>query len=81
MNGEFENETSSGQPVAVNINDFIEHDQGIDGLSGIGQVSIVSAASEIVQTGSGEMSLEGLYGALFPLYDVFPRCFSGDEAT
>lgn len=61
---EFVSEYLSVNPVEVNIDDYVEHDVEINGLNTNGQVAVLNGLST-----SGEPSLNGNYGALFPLYD------------
>lgn len=61
---EFQSQSRSTQPTEVDIDFFIESDQDTDGNPGIGQMPLISDLNT-----SGEPSLSGNYGLIFPLYD------------
>lgn len=65
---EFESQIYSGKPMQIAVSDYIESDQTIQGFPGSGQSEVVSGVNT-----SGEPSLEGNYGSLFPLYDGTDR--------
>ncbi|MEE4245991.1 MAG: hypothetical protein V2I33_11295 [Kangiellaceae bacterium] len=54
-----------GDPIAIDVNNYIEADQMVDGSSGSGQVSI---ASDVISI-DDEPSLGGLFHNIFPLWD------------
>jgi len=62
---EFVSDSLGSLPVRVDLDNFVEADIATDGSNGNGQAAIVSG----VTTGSSGPSLNGQYGAAFPLYD------------
>jgi hypothetical protein len=61
---EMQTNNFASQPTEINITDFVESDKAIDGAGISGQESIVLGLNT-----SGEQSIKGTYGSLFPLYD------------
>jgi len=61
---EFTSSTQGGVPTQVDIDYFIEADQDVDGNPGIGQTPLIADLNT-----SGEQTLGGTYGSVFPLYD------------
>ena len=60
----FESAQLSAVPTAVQVDAFIEHDQYIDGSTGMGQQPLIDGIDT-----SGELHIDGNYGSIFPFYD------------
>jgi Hydrazine synthase alpha subunit middle domain len=61
---EFESPTLSAVPTKIDVFGHIESDQRTDGTIGEGQAALISDIDT-----TGELSLNGNYGSVFPLYD------------
>lgn len=61
---EFQPQVPSMQPTEIYIDSHIESDLQIDGLGSAGQAALINGLNT-----SGAPSLNGSYGAAFPLYD------------
>lgn len=61
---EFQSQTLSAVPTEIDVDGHIEFNQRVDGTTGEGQTALIDGIDT-----TGELSINGNYGSVFPLYD------------
>ncbi|KZY73020.1 hypothetical protein A3742_06845 [Oleiphilus sp. HI0071] len=72
---EFQSETLSAVPTEIDIEGHVEFNLRTDGTAGDGQTALIDGIDS-----SGELSINGNYGSVFPLYDNTGRLLASWSA-